>query len=118
MKEENISRDLDKFYTHPEISKRFVENIKSHVSFDDMDIILEPSAGCGNISKCLPEDAVSIDLVPEGDGIIQQDFFDYFPVGLEPYSKEDLFQNSDFICNARYWKSAFWSFWRIFKAIA
>ena len=40
MKEENINRDLDKFYTHPEISKRFVENIKSHVSFDDMDIIL------------------------------------------------------------------------------
>ena len=45
LKEENINRDLDKFYTHPEISKRFVENIKSHVSFDDMDIILEPSAG-------------------------------------------------------------------------
>ena len=94
MKEENISRDLDKFYTHPEISKRFVENIKSHVSFDDMDIILEPSAGCGNISKCLPEDAVSIDLVPEGDGIIQQDFFDYFPVGLEPYDEENLFHKN------------------------
>ena len=31
---------LDKFYTHPKISKRFVEIIKSYVSFDDMDIIL------------------------------------------------------------------------------
>ena len=76
---------LDKFYTHPKISKRFVEIIKSYVSFDDMDIILEPSAGCGNISQYLPEDSISIDLVPEGDGIIKMDFFDYFPVGHEPY---------------------------------
>ena len=77
---------LDKFYTHSKISERFVEVIESYVSFDDMDIILEPSAGSGNILKYLPENSIGLDLKPEGDGIIEMDFFNYFPDEHEPYN--------------------------------
>ena len=42
-----------------------------------------PFAGSGNILQYLPENSVGLDLAPEGDGIIQQDFFEYDP-GYHP----------------------------------
>lgn len=73
--------NLDKFYTHPDIAKMFVEKINEICPLVDFDMVVEPSAGSGNILKYLPKDALGFDLVPEGDNIIQQDFFEY----VSPY---------------------------------
>ena len=67
--------NLDKFYTKPEIAKKCVRYLQENVIITDDDILLEPSAGCGNFLKALTDyKVVAYDLVPEGDNIIQQDF--------------------------------------------
>lgn len=75
------SKELDKFYTHPNIAKQFVEIVNSHFPLENYDLILEPSAGSGNILKYLPEGSIGLDLKPEADGIIEQNFFEY----ISPY---------------------------------
>jgi predicted RNA methylase len=74
-------KELDKFYTHPDIAKKFVEHIEKFVDLKSFDLILEPSAGSGNILCFLPEKAIGLDLEPEGKNILQQDFFKY----VSPY---------------------------------
>ena len=68
---------LDKFYTHPDIAKMFVDKINELCPLVSYDMVLEPSAGSGNILRYLPKNAIGLDLAPEGDNIIQQDFFEY-----------------------------------------
>jgi len=68
---------LDKFYTHPDIAKKFVETVDRLCDFSVYDEIIEPSAGSGNISQFLPDGHIAMDLEPEESGIIQQDFFEY-----------------------------------------
>lgn len=75
------SKEFDKFYTHPSIAKKFVEIVNEHFPLENYDLILEPSAGSGNILKYLPNNSIGIDLKPEADDIIQQDFFEY----ISPY---------------------------------
>ena len=70
-------KNLDKFYTHPDIAKMFVDKINEITNLSLYDMIIEPSAGGGNILQYLPEDTVALDLVPEADGIIRQDYFEY-----------------------------------------
>ena len=41
------AKDFDKFYTHPEIAKRFVDTINKYTSLDRFDLVIEPSAGSG-----------------------------------------------------------------------
>jgi len=81
--------NLDKFYTHPDIAKMFVEKINEICPLVDFDMVVEPSAGSGNILKYLPKDTLGFDIVPEGDDIIQQDFFEY----VSPY--DPLFNRID-----------------------
>lgn len=71
------SKDLDKFYTHPEIAKKFVDIINEHFPLNQFDLIIEPSAGNGNILQYLPENSIGLDIAPENDTIIKQDFFEY-----------------------------------------
>jgi len=68
---------LDKFYTNPDIAKMFVDKINELCPLVSYDMVLEPSAGSGNILRYLPKNAIGLDLAPEGDNIIQQDFFEY-----------------------------------------
>lgn len=70
-------KELDKFYTHPDVAKKFVEKINDYFPLEQYDLILEPSAGSGNILKYLPKNSIGLDLKPEGEGIIEQDFFEY-----------------------------------------
>ena len=53
----NKSKDLDKFYTHPDIAKKFVDIIDNIFPLKNFDLILEPSAGNGNILQYLPENS-------------------------------------------------------------
>ena len=77
------SKDLDKFYTHPDVAKKFVSIINQNFPLDKFDLVIEPSAGNGNILQYLPEGSIGLDIQPEGDGIIKQDFFEYDP-GYHP----------------------------------
>jgi len=79
----NKSKELDKFYTHPDIAKKFVDEIDRMFPLNQYDMVVEPSAGSGNILQYLPDGSVGLDLEPEGDGIIKQDFFEYDP-GYHP----------------------------------
>jgi len=69
--------DLDKFYTHPDIAKRFVDIINKLAPLDEFDMVIEPSAGSGNILQFLPDTALGLDIEPENYGITKQDFFEY-----------------------------------------
>ena len=81
-------KEFDKFYTNPEITKRFVNKVDSVLGFDNYDLIIEPAAGSGSIYQYLPESKrLGMDIYPELDGIIKQSFYDYGN-NLEPYLNE------------------------------
>lgn len=70
----------DKFYTHPDIAKKYFEiflnlNLKT-------DYYLEPSAGNGSFSLLLPSGSIAIDILPESDSIIKADYLT-FPINLD-----------------------------------
>ena len=69
------AKDLDQFYTAPEVAERFVGIVNGMFPLDEFDMVLEPSAGSGNILRHLPAGSVGLDLEPMGEGIIKQDFF-------------------------------------------
>ena len=71
------AKDFDKFYTHPEIAERFVDTVSQYVPLEKFDLVIEPSAGSGNILQYLPSNSIGMDIEPEGDNILQQDFFTY-----------------------------------------
>ena len=75
-------KDLNKFYTHPDIAKIFVDKINSISPLNQYDLILEPAAGSGNILQFLPETTIGMDIEPENINITKQDFFSY-----QPYDK-------------------------------
>ena len=87
--------NLDKFYTKPEIARQCVHYLQECITITDDDILLEPSAGCGNFLQALADyNVIAYDLVPEGDNIIQQDFLkleseygDYITIGNPPFGK-------------------------------
>lgn len=67
-------KDLDKFYTKPEIAKKFVDLVNQHFPLNDFDMVIEPAAGCGNILQYLPDGSIGMDIEPEREGIVKQDF--------------------------------------------
>ncbi len=71
------SKELDKFYTNTNIAKKFVDIVNNYWALDSFDLVIEPAAGCGNILQYLPGNSIGMDIEPEGDNIIKQDFFEY-----------------------------------------
>lgn len=63
---------LDKFYTKPEIAKKYID--LSDVN--NYSTIIEPSAGSGAFSNQIPN-CIAYDLEPEHKNIIKQDWFLY-----------------------------------------
>ena len=81
----------DKFYTKPEVAKMCIKQL----NLSKYDRIIEPSAGSGAFSKQIPN-CEAYDLVPEGDGIKQQDFLKFksdkgniLVVGNPPFGKSN-----------------------------
>ena len=70
-------KDLDQFYTKPEIAKLFVEKINDLVPLERYDMVIEPSAGTGNILQYLPEGSLAFDLEPKVSGIVKKDWFEF-----------------------------------------
>lgn len=89
------NKDLDQFYTNPDVARICIEYFVKHFQFDEFDSILEPSAGTGNIYTLLPQNKrVGIDLEPKYDGVKLMDFFDFTPdkkkwlvIGNPPFGK-------------------------------
>ena len=76
---------LDKFYTLPECSKKCIDKTCELYDITGWDLIVEPSAGNGSFFLQIPSDKkIGIDILPEDENIIKQDFLDYYP----PENKE------------------------------
>jgi hypothetical protein len=68
-------RELDQFYTNPEVAKQCVSKIKKLFNLDKYSI-LEPSAGAGSFSDIFKdkEGSMALDLDPKKAYIKKQDF--------------------------------------------
>jgi len=73
----------DKFYTKLDDCRYLVNELYNNNFFNDIDLVIEPSAGCGNFITALNElidrtlldfKIIGYDIEPESEGIIQQDF--------------------------------------------
>lgn len=71
---------LDKFYTIPEYAKKCIDTIDQISPLSLFELIIEPSAGDGSFFKQIDHaHKIGMDLSPENDELIQQDFFTYYP---------------------------------------
>jgi len=71
---------LDKFYTIPDISEKCLMNVSKKYDWEKWDLVIEPSAGNGSFYTRIPTcKKIGIDISPEHEKIIKQDFFSYKP---------------------------------------
>ena len=71
---------LDKFYTLPEYSKKCIDKTCELYDIERWDLIIEPSAGNGSFfNQILSDKKIGIDISPDNENIIKQDFLDYYP---------------------------------------
>lgn len=71
------ARELDQFYTKPDVAKKCLEFLASHRDLAGA-FFVEPSAGAGAFYQWLPEaDRKGLDLDPKLPDIEQQDFFEF-----------------------------------------
>ena len=71
---------IDKFYTKTNVATSCITLIKQHVTINETDLILEPSAGNGAFMdsiKLLSKHHLFYDLEPENSDIIKQDYLIY-----------------------------------------
>jgi hypothetical protein len=88
---------LDKFYTIPSVVDKCLQSLLELYEWDEFDSIIEPSAGNGNFLIKLPESKrIGIDIKPEHNEIIEQDFFDFRPGGSENDDKILVIGNPPF----------------------
>lgn len=74
-----IRNKLDKYYTKPEIAEWCISHIKSNISIQPSDIVIEPSAGNGafiEYIKPLTNEAIFYDIEPENEEIVKQDYLE------------------------------------------
>lgn len=71
--------NLDKFYTQPQVAKQCYDFLVEKLPTVQNGQFLEPSAGNGAFLEYLPN-YIALDILPEDDRIIKQDFFTYKPL--------------------------------------
>ena len=80
---------LDKFYTTASTVDKCISSISTIYNWENFAQIIEPSAGNGSFLTKIPsEKKIGIDISPEHENIIKQDFFDYLPKLSE--NKEEI----------------------------
>lgn len=71
---------IDKFYTNIHIVKNCLLEFANNYNLQSFDLVIEPSAGSGNFLLNIDHNnKIGLDIYPEHDTIIEQDFFTYFP---------------------------------------
>jgi hypothetical protein len=74
---------LDKFYTVPSYSKKCIDKVFEKYDISSWDLIIEPSAGNGSfLNQIQSNKKIGIDISPDHDDIIEQDFLEYTPEGF------------------------------------
>ena len=74
------AKELDQFYTHPDIGKRFVEKIDELYDLRSFDHVIEPSMGEGFIYDFLPtENRIGLDLEKNHPDCLEGDFLEWVP---------------------------------------
>jgi hypothetical protein len=92
---QDLSRELDQFYTDPKYASHFLDIINTTVDLSQYSLLLEPSAGTGSFFNIMdPNKRVGLDLDPKADEIIKTDFFDWIAphrniatIGNPPFGK-------------------------------
>lgn len=80
MPKKHIHNNVDKFYTVPAIAETCLANVGSLYKWSEWGLVLEPSAGNGSFLTRIPtNNKIGIDILPEHDNIVKQDFFTYIP---------------------------------------
>jgi predicted RNA methylase len=67
------SRELDQFYTHPDIAADCLAKAREHIK-GDVATWLEPSAGTGAFLKLLPTPRVGLDIDPQHPEVLHANF--------------------------------------------
>lgn len=76
----STAKDLDQFYTHPKISKRFVDKVNEIYDLSSYDYVIEPSMGEGFIYEHLPvENRIGLDIEKNHPDCLEGDFFEWVP---------------------------------------
>lgn len=76
----DMTNALDKFYTVPKTVEKCLATIAQHYPWGEWRLIVEPSAGNGSFLTRIPSrKKIGIDISPEHEDIIQQDFLTYVP---------------------------------------
>ena len=74
------AKDLDQFYTHPKIGKRFVEKANELYDLSSFDHVIEPSMGEGFIYDYLPTtNRVGLDIEKNHPDCLEGDFLKWNP---------------------------------------
>jgi hypothetical protein len=74
------ARALDQFYTHPKISKRFVDKVEELYEISSFDHVIEPSMGEGFIYKHLPaNNRIGLDIEKNHPDCLEGDFLQWKP---------------------------------------
>lgn len=73
-KSQGQKHSSDKFYTKPEIAQLCLNSIPGGV--EQYAVSIEPSAGGGSFSSLIPG-CIALDLHPEAEGILEQDWLTY-----------------------------------------
>jgi hypothetical protein len=101
MSKTGLKRDLiDKFYTKSTVVDDCIDSIKQHITFDKLDLIIEPSAGNGAFIdgiKTLSNNYKFYDIHPENEQIEKCDYLDVNLKSLKnSYNKIHLVGNPPF----------------------
>jgi hypothetical protein len=74
------AKDLDQFYTHPKIGKRFVEKVNELYDLPSFDHVIEPSMGEGFIYDHLPNtNRIGLDIEKNHPDCLEGDFLKWNP---------------------------------------
>ena len=74
------AKDLDQFYTHPKIGKRFVEKVNELYDLPSFDHVIEPSMGEGFIYDHLPTaNRIGLDIEKNHPDCVEGDFLKWKP---------------------------------------
>ena len=74
------AKDLDQFYTHPKIGKRFVEKANELYDLSSFDHVIEPSMGEGFIYDYLPTtNRIGLDIEKNHPDCLEGDFLKWNP---------------------------------------
>ena len=103
------AKDLDQFYTHPKIGKRFVEKIDELYDLPSFDHVIEPSMGEGFIYDYLPTtNRIGLDIEKNHPDCLEGDFLKWNPEksGIEYEPLLGLNPNIAFVGNPPFGRSS------------